>query len=277
MFENVAKEQSFNSNKVFSSAVGKSFFKKLFPDNSMDIIFSSSAFHWLNSDVEERYRLALKRSEHPNIIYNALPDVEYQSFFNAHVQRDWKTIVDLRYAELKQGGLFACILFCSPTDSSIRKIFPDVPDTDAPRSALFEIMNRCALEMVHNKIIMQQEYDQFVIPMWPRTPDDHYVEMKKRFEIVHEESFEFNLPFAVFINQEPEKFARITSGFLRAFSESAFKSCLNTAERSEVQRQQLVNQFYEGIFGYLMSLDKEKLTAIGNENGRYYAIVGKKV
>jgi SAM-dependent methyltransferase len=282
LFTNISKESKFQQPNVYSTAVGKSMFHKLFPDNSMDVIFSASAMHWLNTEsIDDSSIQKLKNGKYPNIVYYGLSNPnDYESFYKNHVERDWKQIVDLRYSELKPNGLFVCTLFCSPLAPVTSKVYPSwiASPNDPPRSVFFELMNQVALQLVREKIIEQSEYNRFVIPMWPRTPDQHLKELvhSNRFEIVREEVFNFKLPFGGLIHSDVNRFATIMSGFLRGFSSQAFKACLNQ-NRAQQELEYLVNQYYSKIQMTLASTEKKILEIMTSEEGTYYAIVAKKI
>ena len=88
LFQNFANQEAFNADNVFVQAVGRSFYQKNFADGQLDISYSSTAYHWLDSTKDSsRGKSALKRTRH--ISFHALPDEDRNEFYRDVVSRDF--------------------------------------------------------------------------------------------------------------------------------------------------------------------------------------------
>lgn len=83
---------------VYAHATGLSFYRQLFPDQSIDVGFSASAMHYLSSKP-----CLIK--EH---IHATGASVREQAAFRTVAMKDWERILMHRARELAVGGFFIC-------------------------------------------------------------------------------------------------------------------------------------------------------------------------
>ena len=263
MHLNGLKEQQHKN--VFSVAVGRSFYDQLVPEESLDVSWSASAYHWINtSNVTQEHLALIKKPGLDHVTLHALPQKEQAEFYKNCVERDWDQILDLRRRELKEGGLFMSLLLCAIPSR------PKISTTSVVKSSMLELLKH------PNIPLYQHEWERFYLPMYMRTSQQYLAGIESKFQLLHSE--EYQIPYAfsrLYEMGDKEAFCHHMTNFIKAFSENCFTSCLDPS-RSKEEVDLITNEFYTIVYRQLMELDEELLKELAEYKGTYLAVVARK-
>jgi hypothetical protein len=136
--------------KVYSCAVGRSFYESVLPPNHVHLGWSSFAANWISR---------IPTSLRGHIFVPCSTEVE-RSAFERQAAQDWETYLSLRAKELRPGGRLVAV----------------VPGTGEDGLSGFEnIMNYAnavLAEMLEDGAITADEYERMVLGVWPRRRQD---------------------------------------------------------------------------------------------------------
>ena len=112
---------------VSIAATGVSFYRPCFPPESVDLMFSATAMHWLRKAP----------CDMPDVLHSAMlpPDSPEAAAYAAAADADWRCILRERARELKPGGRFGCVTFAR--DDSGRRFLGASPHVPASMHAFF--------------------------------------------------------------------------------------------------------------------------------------------
>src|SRR5262249_54667061 len=87
---------------VFTFASGTSFYRQIFPDQTISLGFSATAMHWMS-------RLPIQIADH---VHAVGADPREKEILHAAAMADWETILVHRARELGPGGRLVLANFC---------------------------------------------------------------------------------------------------------------------------------------------------------------------
>ncbi len=137
---------SANDPNVFPSAIGRSFYESVFPQEHVHLGWSSYAAVWLS-------RIPMPIPGH-FIVLGASGDV--RAAFDRQGEEDWKSFLSLRASELRNGGRLVVVLPGFNDDGS------------SGFEPLFNHANEALAEMVDREVISAPERARMVLPAYPR-------------------------------------------------------------------------------------------------------------
>jgi SAM dependent carboxyl methyltransferase len=141
---------SRNESKVYSCAVGRSFYESVLPPSHVHVGWSSFAANWIS-------RIPTSLRGHIFVPSSTLAE---RSAFERQGAQDWEILLSLRAKELRPGGRLVVV----------------VPGTgDDGLSGFENIMNHAnavLAEMVEEEAITADEYERMVLGVWPRRRQD---------------------------------------------------------------------------------------------------------
>ena len=220
---------------VFILASGTSFYRQAFPDNSIDLGFSSTALHWL--------------SEKPGIISGHIHAVGAKGSelkaFAVQAKKDWQTILLHRAKELVPGGKLVFINFC--IDEQGRYL------GNTAGVNMFDTYNAIWLELVAEGTVTNEEYTNVVFPQFYRSGEEFAAPFsdpngevcKAGLNLDQIESRVVECPHAATYREtkDLDSFVRAYVSMLRSWSESTFYNGLDPSRPSD-ERNRIVDLFY---------------------------------
>lgn len=225
-----------NYRDVYAYAVGSSFFGKIFPDNTIDIAFSSSSMHYLSS-------LPGSLNGH---LHSSCVDADTARPFRAQAERDWVEILLHRSQELAPGGLFHIALL--GVDEKGRFL----GSTEGRR--LFDVYHQLWGELSAAGVISQTEFERACFQQHYRTLDEVQKPFKtKKYPDIAEtlslESIESRIvpcPFHQSLKDgmDHRLFAKRFVDTHRSWTEFVFLNALST-DRTGHERTIVINQLYD--------------------------------
>jgi len=135
--------------EVYYFMTGGSFFEQLYPSNSVVLGVSGTAFH----------RVSSIPSPVTGHISPSSASAAQKTAWMDQTAKDWKVILEMRTRELMVGGF---LVFTVPAQNS---------SGNSPFKTLFDDLNTLLQKQVSDKKITQEEYNQILIPSYPRTRD----------------------------------------------------------------------------------------------------------
>ncbi|HWF32885.1 MAG TPA: hypothetical protein VG188_10030 [Solirubrobacteraceae bacterium] len=228
-----ADPQSYlrGATNVFAYAAGRSFYERLFPAEHVAIGWSSITVHWLSS-----VPVPLREQ-----IFSPLGAVPERAAYAARAAEDWQRFLGHRLEELEQDGQL--VVVGSGADQNGR----------SGAEGLMSLANDALREMVAEKALSREEYEQMVVPTYYRTLSEFIEPLGKRgaagsFEL--EEHSETDLADPLWASYEQSgdiaAYAAGVADFLRAFSEPSLFGAI-AAGRSAEAAAQLADEFYRRV------------------------------
>jgi len=223
---------------VFTFASGTSFYRQVFPSNSLDFGFSATAMHWLS-------RLPGQISDH---VHAVGADEKEKDLFRAQSQADWERILLARAVELKPGGKLVLANFCE--DEQGRYLGNtggiNMHDTFAKHWRRVHRERHLSEAEYRAGTFMQfyKRVEDFTAPFaGPGT-------LVRRAGLTLERVFTrvTECPYAVRFRQEGGDAAAFAASYLptlRSWSESTFFSALSP-DRPIEERRDIIDDFYAG-------------------------------
>lgn len=138
---------SANDPNIFPSAIGRSFYEKVFPKEHIHLAWSSYAAVWLS-------RIPMPVPGHFVVLAST---GEVRSAFERQAADDWKTFLSLRANELRQGGRLVVVLPALSDEGAADGFEP-----------LFRQANEVLAEMVSEGAIAAEERARMVLGAYPR-------------------------------------------------------------------------------------------------------------
>ncbi|MGI9317388.1 MAG: SAM-dependent methyltransferase, partial [bacterium] len=127
---------------------GSSFYLQAVPDNTLDLVFSATAMHWLSNKP-------CNISEHVHMV-GAIGDELEQ--FTLQARNDWETILMCRARELKSGGRMVLVNFCRDEAGSYLGGTTGVN--------MFNTFNEIWREFVDLGKVTEEEYVNMTLPQY---------------------------------------------------------------------------------------------------------------
>ena len=220
---------------VFTFASGTSFYRQIFPDDTLSLGFSATAMHWLS-------RLPGTIADHVQAV-GATP-AEKENFRRQSLE-DWTTILLHRARELRPGGKLVVANFCVDEEGRYLGATGGVN--------MFDAFARHWRGLMEAAAITEAEYRAATLPQYYKTPEDFTSPFAdpdspvRRAGLVleHVSTRVTGCPYAAdfAVHRDPTTFAKAYVPTLRSWTESTFLGALDP-RRSPAERQAIVERFY---------------------------------
>jgi hypothetical protein len=220
---------------VYTFASGTSFYRQIFPENSLSLGFSATAMHWLS-------RLPGPIADHVQAV-GATP--EEKAVFRRQSLEDWNTILLHRARELKPGGKLVLANFCEDEQGRY------LGNTGGVN--MFDSFAKHWRGLVQEGAITEAEYRAATFPQYYKTLPDFVSPFedpespvrRAGLALEHASTRVTGCPYAADFaaHGDPAAFAREYIPTLRSWTESTFFGALDQA-RPVPERQAIIERFY---------------------------------
>ncbi|XP_030511136.2 probable caffeine synthase MTL2 [Cannabis sativa] len=152
-YERLKKEKGDKFEHCFIAASPGSFYGRLFPNNSMHIVHSSSSLHWLSQVPKELVNKQTREAYNKgNIcVSNTSPPMVFKIYLE-QFQKDFTNFLRCRSEEIVNGGVMVFTIIGSTK-------------SDSPQSIL-EILGRALNDMAMQNIIEEESLNNFNMPLY---------------------------------------------------------------------------------------------------------------
>lgn len=213
------QEQGTPDAAVYPAAVPGSFYGPLRPNASVHLAMCFNAILWLDhlpaTPIPDFVIYRRPRPDRP------IPP-EQTAAFAGQANADLMRFLEQRARELVPGGQ---LVLGTPGDTAEASVI----------DGLYDVLDEGCRDLVAAGQLNRQRYENFVMPVYPRTLDEILAPLQRQdspvagaFQIERAETLEAPNPFSVAFRQtgNREAYAEATTGFLRAFSESVVRGAL---------------------------------------------------
>ncbi|KAM3753333.1 hypothetical protein ACB098_03G086200 [Castanea mollissima] len=153
LFVSLPPERSY-----FATGVPGSFHGRLFPNFSLDFVYSSYALQCLSKVSEELLNKNSAVWNKGRVHYASAPDEL------AHIRiSDITAFLDCRAKELMVGGLLVLIMLGVPNG---------IPHASALTGAIFDFLGQCLMGMAKEGLISEAQVDTFNLPVYFASPKE---------------------------------------------------------------------------------------------------------
>lgn len=240
-----ARRAGLFSARVYSGAVGGSFYGPLLPPGTVHLATSFNAIHWLDRlpAVPLPDFVAYRRPHPPRQGLAVSP--EATAAFTRQAEQDLVRFLECRARELVPGGK---LLLASPGDTNQASVC----------DGLFDVLNDACLDLVAAGRLEREQYERLTIPVYCRTVAELLVPLEREdspvrgaFAVDRAQALEAPTPFIVEFQRSGDvaAYAGAYTGFLRAFSEPVIRAALNQPEGEAAT----VESLYERIRARLLA------------------------
>jgi hypothetical protein len=219
---------SVNEPNVFPSAIGRSFYEKIFPQEHVHLGWSSYAAVWLS-------RIPMRIPGHFMVLGST---GEVRRAFERQAADDWKSFLSLRAGELRPGG---CLVVVLPALND---------DGFSGFEPLFGLANEALAEMVAEGAISAAERAGMVLGAYPRRRSELLAPFHsdRRFHGLAAEHCELlELPDAAWADFEQDKNKEVLATRHARFFRSIFVPSLASAIPDEEKRSVFPGRFEEKL------------------------------
>ncbi len=219
-----AERYSVNDPNVFPSAIGRSFYEKVFPQEHVHLGWSSYAAVWLS-------RIPMRIPGH-FMVLGSTGDV--RKAFERQAAEDWEFFLSLRAAELRSGGYLVVVL-PALSDNGVSGFEP-----------LFGLANEALAEMVAEGGVSAAECAGMVLGAYPRRRSELLAPFESHGQfngliVKHSELAE--LPDAAWVDYERDKNKDALATRHAQFFRSVFVPSLASAIADEAKRNTFPDRF----------------------------------
>ncbi|CAN6577857.1 unnamed protein product [Malus baccata var. baccata] len=148
--------------RYYAAGVPGSFYGRLFPNASVQVVHSSYANHWLSrvpKEVADRNSPAWNKGR---IHYSNSTD-EVLKAYEAQYALDMECFLNARAQEIVYGGLMVLIIIGRPDGS---------PHSLSQANMTFQILGSCLVDLVRKGIVDEEKVDSFNLPMYCMSPGE---------------------------------------------------------------------------------------------------------
>jgi hypothetical protein len=239
-----------NIKDIYIYCVSKSFYERLFPENSMDIIFSMTAVLWIREAP----------CTHDNLIFcydSKTENDECTKKWRSSAERDWNTFLNHRKIELRSNGIL-CAFFPAMTEemSESGRIIIDMQ----------RIFVESLTEVLRNHNIEDKALD-FVLPVIYRRKNDvvNYFEENPNSELklkmYEEKSFDWVLKVKdIFDQQEINEVVQRFGNMWKSVGGEYVKS--NLKKHFPKDYEKIYKLLFEEIYPEKLNLNREDIIRI---------------
>ena len=223
--------------KVFPSAVGRSFYQQIFPPDHVDLAWSSYAAIWLS-------RIPCQIPDH---FFALLSTGAVRADFERQAARDWETFLSFRAAELRPSGRLVVAL-------------PALPENKPTGfGTLMDQANAALSDLVTARVITTQEREQMALAIYPRSESDLRSPFSRDGQyhgLTVEHCTTFPLPDTVWEeylrDNDAEALAKKRAGFFRAVFAPSLAQALSP-ERPPETRLEFLAALEDGLRARMVS------------------------
>ncbi|KAL4638009.1 hypothetical protein ACB092_03G120000 [Castanea dentata] len=180
LFASLPPERSY-----FATGVPGSFHGRLFPNFSLDFVYSSYALQCLSKVPEELLNKNSAAWNKGRVHYASAPD-EVAQAFTTQFAKDITAFLDCRAKELVVGGLLVLIMPGVPNG---------IPHSSTLTGAIFDFLGQCLMGMAKEGLISEAQVDTFNLPVYFASPKE-MTQLVERNECFSIERMEITLPCA---------------------------------------------------------------------------------
>jgi hypothetical protein len=220
---------------LFIFGSGTSFYRQIFPDNSLSFGFSATAMHWISSRP-------CMIADHVQAVGAAPAE---QERFRAQAMRDWETILLARARELRPGGRLAFANFCIDEEG---RYLGHTSGVD-----MFDSFARYWRDLLRAGRISETEYVNATFQQFYKTPDEFAAPFRDPESSVSRAGLRLEsivtmvtpCPYAAEFKRQGDAkaFANAYVPTLRSWSETVFAGALDPT-RPALERAAIVDDFY---------------------------------
>ncbi|MFT5113128.1 MAG: hypothetical protein ACI8P9_002456 [Parasphingorhabdus sp.] len=220
---------------AYALASGASFYLQAVPDQTLDLVFSATAMHWLSSKP-------CNIDDHVHMV-GASGDALEQ--FSAQAKKDWENILMCRARELKLGGKMVLINFCRDEQGRY------LGGTSGVN--MFDNFNNNWLAFLQQERISADEYKAMTLPQYYHTVGQFSAPLLDHSNPCYQAGLRLDdietrvvpCPFRVQYEKDGDvqSFADGLIPTVRSWNQSIFKAGLSN-DRSEAERTQLIEDYY---------------------------------
>uniref|UniRef100_A0A7N0ZYE5 Uncharacterized protein n=1 Tax=Kalanchoe fedtschenkoi TaxID=63787 RepID=A0A7N0ZYE5_KALFE len=145
-----------NPRTYFAAGVPGSFRGRLFLSESLDIVHSSYALHWLSRAPPEVCDLSSRLCNRGRIHYANAPD-EVGEAYGAQFAKDMKLFLAARSEEVRAGGILVALIPGRPDGVAASK---------CSNGPLFWALESCLVDMANEGIVEMDEVNSFNLPIY---------------------------------------------------------------------------------------------------------------
>jgi hypothetical protein len=220
---------------LYIFASGASFYRQLFPEESLDLGFSATAMHWLS-------RKPGPIADHVHAVASTPAE---RRVFARQAEDDWSTILLARGRELKRGGRLVFANFCIVGDGRYLGHTEGVDMFDSFTARWRELRDKGRISEAEFRAATFQQYyrapEDFAAPL--RDPHSPVSRSGLRLERIF--TAVTPCPFAARFSEtrDASDFAKSYVPTLRSWSETVFSGALD-ASRPDAERRAIVDEFY---------------------------------
>jgi SAM-dependent methyltransferase len=221
---------------LFIWGCGTTFYKQLFPDETIDLGFSATAMHWLS-------RKPGPIADHVHAVGAAKDE---QETFRHQAALDWNTILLNRARELKPGGALVLANFCIDDRGQYLGHTGGVD--------MFDTFTELWRDLWKSGGITEAEFRNATFQQFYRTPEEYAAPfrdpdspvLRAGLRLDHVSTTTTPCPFAAAFARDGDArgFARAFVPTLRSWSEVVFANALD-ATRPAAERIAIIDAFYE--------------------------------
>ena len=222
---------------VHTFASGTTFYRQIFPDDSLALGFSATAMHWL--------------SERPSLIADHVhamgADKHERELFRRQAMKDWEVILLARARELVCGGLLVLANFSENEQGQY------LGATDATVN-MFDWFTQQWRQLMHDAVITECEYRAGTFQQYYKTVADFIAPFKDENSSVRHAGLILNqvstrvtkCPYAAQFREHGDAvaFAKAYIPTLRSWSEGTFLAALDV-QREPAERQAIIERLYQ--------------------------------
>ncbi|CAF1461380.1 unnamed protein product [Adineta steineri] len=224
---------------VYTFASGTTFYRQIFPDNTLSLGFSATAMHWL--------------SERPSLIADHVhvtgANQHERELFRRQANIDWETILLARARELVSGGILILANFC--IDDQGRYL-----GASGDSINMFDWFTKHWRKLMNDGIINESEYHRGTFQQYYRTineftalfHDENSLVRRTGLVLKQVSTHVTKCPYAAQFREHGDAtaFAKAYIPTLRSWSESTFLNALDL-KRTSAERQTIIDRFYQAM------------------------------
>jgi len=232
---------------AYPLASGSSFYLQCVPDQTLHLVFSATAMHWLS-------RKPCNISNHVHMI--GAEGTELKSFKD-QAKKDWETILVCRAKELKPGGKLVLVNFCRDEQGRYLGHTGGIN--------MFDTFNEIWLEFLSENRISEQEYKNMTLPQYYRDVEEFSAPLTDENNDVYRSGLRLDsietrvvtCPFAAQfkIDGDVKAFADGLIPTIRSWNQSIYFAALETS-RAQIERSAIINDYYQSYHDRVMNNPK---------------------
>ncbi|PRQ16751.1 putative loganate O-methyltransferase [Rosa chinensis] len=148
--------------QYYAAGVPGSFYGRIFPNNSIHLVHSSSSNHWLSrvpKEVVDKNCPAWNKGE----IHYSNSTNEVVKAYEAQYAEDMECFLHARSREVVSGGLMVLIIPGRPNGTPHSKTLPNM---------MLQLLGTSLMEMARKGVVLEEKVDSFNIPMYYMSPQE---------------------------------------------------------------------------------------------------------